>query len=213
MDVLRGRRIKPMTKEIQFAAIFTINHSLFVESTLSELKIRGHDPEGPHDVGGEHGKMSWEVLRGLSLQWRYNDPLAMMIMKQGIELHRLQYHHLVWHDKLDNAVSDDYYVGAVDSVWSRIAYDPSRRYQKLYRNLDSLILSLSANPTPKELLMIEVAKEMKKIKQPYSGMCVQSLNPLKIQNIGISRGIFGDIQDILNERLTCLKNRHGYVLV
>jgi len=92
--------IYPREHEIKRWMLSTLNHLLRDEYYETIFKFRDKDDsETPHDIGGKHNKFDWQVLRRMALQYR-EDPFNFyhLLVKEGINLHRKQKHHIIWND-------------------------------------------------------------------------------------------------------------------
>ena len=148
--------ITPTDPEVKRWLTETLQHSYRVEYFLHLFKIGDNDPQRPHDIIGLGNKFSWEVIKGLALQYRINsfsESYAQKMKKEhihpAVKFHRRhQYHHQMWNGPSRYADLEDLKVGAVDSLCSLLE---DRPYQGGSHSFADIMNIIKENTHPKKV--------------------------------------------------------------
>jgi hypothetical protein len=109
----------------------TRNHSYEHEYYIRELKIENRDPQRPHDDGGgRSSRFDPDIAEHLSLEYlipRLSSEIINREVMPYVELHRGQWHHMMWNNQNALANADDLMSGALDTVLSILQNRPYQR--------------------------------------------------------------------------------------
>lgn len=196
----------PSEREILHWLRQTIKHVYNVEYFLCRLDIGEGDPQRPHDIVGEGNKFEWEVIKGLSLQYRNSDKdFFKKYIKPAIDRHEIQYHHIKFNQPNPEATDDDMKLGAVDAICSR--REPDREYQGGQHTYEQIEEIIHSNPPHKIPWLKMMLPKMKTMHQPD----LEVLSNLdNIPNIGIPIEMNDAILARIQETFNMLRVDHGY---
>lgn len=208
----------PSAEEIRSWLLETLRHSCQMEYYLDILGFGNRDSDRPHDIEGEHNKLEWEIIKGCAFAYRNGlsdeerEEIKHNIVFPTVNIHRLQYHHVMWNEYNEDATREDLMFGALDTVCALLENRPyytkrAESPEEVSENAEKLITS--SNRIIKIPWIRAMAKEIKDIKRPeiYS---IESLTDFP--NIGIRKATYEQIADRMQSCLRMLKDEHGYVL-
>lgn len=205
--------ILPNNREVLNFLLKTLKHCCHFHYFASRLGgIGSQDPELPHDLEGYGNKLSWEVVRGLALQFRDSDKVYFeKVLQPSVfksrDFHRNQYHHKKWNGNTPNpnASVEDMYVGALDT---NLALLEPRRYNGGSHSYDETLRIIRGFPEHKARYCLELLGEMKKIPQPRLDLISDLMD---FDNIGLESGVYEQISDAMQKAVFELRER-GYPL-
>jgi len=205
---------KPTLKEVKDWILCTIRHSVMVEYYLYKLGLDVDSQDRPHDIVGEGNKLSWQVIKGLAMQFRSDDSeFFLNHVRPSIQLHRQQEHHQKWN--LPHNMDEAYLrMGAVDAICSLLEY---RKYQGGSHTFEEIPEIIKKNEKERmkvlwllkpqrERWMWEMYEKMKKIPVPD----IKRIKSIyEIPNIGIPEDVHKKIKKRVKDTIRMLRQR-GY---
>lgn len=199
-DVVMVEKPLPTAQEVWDVTLSTLRHSCQVEYYLHVLELGKNDPQRPHDITGMWNKFSWEVMRGLAVQYRPQteyepEEYFRLFVLPSIELHRTQHHHRMWNAHNPDATEDDLLVGALDALCSRL---DDRPYQGGAMTFDELVEAISENEPWRVGYLHRVrAMMMQHPKPPIDRITTLRRFP----NVGLPVPTYIEVQQITSETL------------
>ena len=197
--------LRPTTQEVSRWLLDTLRHVCNIEYFLERLSIGNEDPERPHDIMGEGNKLSWEVIKGFSLQYRNKSPEFFdKYVKPSLEAHRQgQFHHRKWNEPNLDATADNMKLGAIDTICALLE---DREYQGGSYTYDQMADVLEKKSQHKIPWVKDMIIEMRKLPQP----ALKGIYTLHdFPNIGITREKYSKICDRIRETTSMLR-KEGY---
>lgn len=210
-------RWHPSEKEIKRWLLDVCTHSLAVEYFCERFQVGAGDPQRPHDIIGKGNKFSWEVIKGLALQYRHpamktSSNFFRHHVQPALDLHRnYQYHHQMWNQPNPKATADCMKFGAIDAVCSLLE---NRVYQGGLHTYKEILELAKSDPPFQRSWMLEMVPEMRKIKQPvFTEIAEINEKSLTIfPNPGVSLETYNIIRERLYETRQMLRTEYGYKL-
>jgi hypothetical protein len=199
--------LNPTTEEVRNWLLSTLLHSCQVEYYLNKLDWGKSDFQRPHDICGEGNKYSWDVVRGLSVQSRSQNPIFFKnVVLPSIEAHRKgQYHHQMWNNENPKATKEELKTGAVDSICSLL---DNRTYQGGRHSFNDIIEVIKSNKTYKHKWFWMVYLQMKELEEPKTDL-IEELEDFP--NIGLPKATYERIVERTREAVRDLRGKNGYV--
>lgn len=195
----------PDTDEVRQWLLDTVRHSYQVEYYLHNLGINCEDPQRPHDIIGPGNKFEWEVMKGLALQNRSDDPeFFETYVRPCIEMHRQQYHHQAWNFPNDHATDEDMKLGAIDAICSHL---DDRPYQGGTHSFEQIVSIIKEGEPHKVKWMWMVFTPMRQL-PGYDLDKIKSLH--NIPNHEIPGYMHRRIVERVEETVEMLEREHGY---
>lgn len=198
----------PTTEEVAAWLLTSLRHSCQVEYYLYLLDLGHNDPQRPHDIMGDGNKFSWQVIKGLAMQYRnISEEFFNEYVLPSIEIHRKgQYHHKMWNGMNHKATPDDMVVGAIDSLSS---LRQNRPYQGGSHSYIQIVDIIKKNKRHKHKWFWMVYSQMKRTPDPRLERIVDLHN---FPNIGLPDEVYDGVVSRTQETLIMLKGDHGYDL-
>lgn len=206
--------LRPTEQEVYKWVLSAVKHSIHVEyylkkfEELDELDLKFYGGERPHDLIGPGNKLELETILGFATQWRKPDVESNPALKKAIELHRQQYHHIMWNGEKPSpdASESDLWFGAIDSVCSLL--EPRDYQGGIHTGWDEIIEIANKNPPQKKEYLLKAIDYMKCMQKPELDLITSLSN---IQNIGLDQHVYDMIIARKDEAIKMLE-KHGYDL-
>ncbi len=198
--------VLPVCREVEHWLLETFRHSILVEFFLPRIGAGTEDPERPHDLVGPANKFTWDVIKGMALQFREMPGLFEPYIRPAILTHqRGQYHHQQWNEPNKDATPDGLLVGAIDFITS---YRGGRSYiRDGRRHAYDEIARVACAHTFQVPWRNFALERMRNSEQPNLD-CVVSLT--KHTNPGVPQEMFEQIVDRLWGTVETLRSKCGY---
>ena len=214
--------VKPTAYEVGEFLLSTLKHVFAVEYFTAKLGVYPsfEDGERPHDISGEHSKVSFDVIRGLALQYKKNtapryqgknwDNYCAANIMPSVDAHRLQRHHrmygIIGEEISEAADLYDIQLGAIDAICSMCEQD--RNYQGFAHDHEELMEKILSNRHPRKRdSLVKMKQRMLSIPSPETE---HILNLRTFHNIGLPDEVYARIRTIFNDALEDLVKNHQY---